>query len=46
VSLTPYRTDTGSKFVHLHLYTNVDFEKLRGAQRAMEAAGIPEAVRR
>ena len=30
--------DSGGKFVHFHLTTNVDFEKLRGAQHAMEAA--------
>ena len=37
--------DTSSQHVHLHVYTNVDFEKLRGAQRAMEAAGPPEPNR-
>jgi len=35
--------DAGGKFVHFHLHTNVDFEKLRGAAAT---AGLPEAARR
>jgi hypothetical protein len=34
--------DTGGKHVHFTLITNVDFEKLRGAQ---PTAGLPEANR-
>jgi hypothetical protein len=35
--------DTGGKHVHFHLYTNVNFEKLRGAQ---QAAGLPPLAER